>query len=183
LWKKSAALGISRSGGARNPHVFQYTLRLLVPSLGLAPSGLALRFAPGETVLRSGGKPGPGSGPVWRAEDAARPPFARDDFSQALRPVWHPRHLKTVHGELADYAAAGCEQPAAMVEPTKTVDVRGLPRRWQGRLGIVSGWDSIEKWTATTMDSRGRYVRNSANALAVCDCLRRRATSSGVSCA
>ncbi|MGH8652806.1 MAG: hypothetical protein ACREYE_11850 [Gammaproteobacteria bacterium] len=27
--KKSAALGISRSGGARNPHVFQYTLRFL----------------------------------------------------------------------------------------------------------------------------------------------------------
>ena len=80
LVKKSTALGISRSGGARNPHVFQHTLRLLVPSLGLAPSGLALRFAPGETVLRSGGKPGPGNGPVWRAEDATRPPFARDDF-------------------------------------------------------------------------------------------------------
>jgi len=27
--KKFAALGISRSGGARNPHVFQYTLRFL----------------------------------------------------------------------------------------------------------------------------------------------------------
>jgi hypothetical protein len=27
--KKSAALGISRSGGARNPHVFQHTLRFL----------------------------------------------------------------------------------------------------------------------------------------------------------
>ncbi|MGH8656623.1 MAG: hypothetical protein ACREYE_32525 [Gammaproteobacteria bacterium] len=27
--KKSAALGISWSGGARNPHVFQYTLRFL----------------------------------------------------------------------------------------------------------------------------------------------------------
>ncbi|MGH8652192.1 MAG: hypothetical protein ACREYE_08435 [Gammaproteobacteria bacterium] len=27
LEKKSAALGISRFGGARNPHVFQYTLR------------------------------------------------------------------------------------------------------------------------------------------------------------
>ncbi|MGH8652594.1 MAG: hypothetical protein ACREYE_10695 [Gammaproteobacteria bacterium] len=27
--KKSTALGISRSGGARNPHVFQYTLRFL----------------------------------------------------------------------------------------------------------------------------------------------------------
>jgi hypothetical protein len=95
LVKKPTALGISRCilgapsratpwpwrpGGARNPHVFQHTLRLLVPSLGLAPAGLALRFAPGETVLRSGGKPGPGSGPVWRAEDAARPPFARDDF-------------------------------------------------------------------------------------------------------
>jgi len=64
---KSAALGISRcilgapnradpwpwlSGGARNPHVFHYTLRLLVSSLRLAPTGLALRFAPGETVLR-----------------------------------------------------------------------------------------------------------------------------------
>ncbi|MGH8655374.1 MAG: hypothetical protein ACREYE_25815 [Gammaproteobacteria bacterium] len=35
--KKSAALGISRSGGARDPQVFPYTLRLLVPSLGLAP--------------------------------------------------------------------------------------------------------------------------------------------------
>ncbi|MGH8656075.1 MAG: hypothetical protein ACREYE_29585 [Gammaproteobacteria bacterium] len=46
--KKSAALGISCSGGARNPHVFQYTFRF----------------------LRSGG---------------TRPPFARDDFSQALR--------------------------------------------------------------------------------------------------
>ncbi|MGH8653839.1 MAG: hypothetical protein ACREYE_17455 [Gammaproteobacteria bacterium] len=47
--KKSAALGISRSGSA------QYTLRLLVPSMRLAPAGLALHFAPGETVLRSGG--------------------------------------------------------------------------------------------------------------------------------
>ncbi|MGH8610323.1 MAG: hypothetical protein ACREX9_23845, partial [Gammaproteobacteria bacterium] len=47
------------------PHVFQYTLRLLVSSLRLAPSGLARRFAPGETVLRSGG---------------TRPPVARDDF-------------------------------------------------------------------------------------------------------
>ncbi|MGH8650803.1 MAG: hypothetical protein ACREYE_00870 [Gammaproteobacteria bacterium] len=36
----------------------------------LATTGLALRFAPGETVLRSGG---------------TRPPVARDDFSQALR--------------------------------------------------------------------------------------------------
>ncbi|MGH8653474.1 MAG: hypothetical protein ACREYE_15505, partial [Gammaproteobacteria bacterium] len=63
--KKSAALGISCSGGARDPQVFQYTLRLLVPSLGLAPAGLALRFAPGETVPRSGG---------------TRPPVARDDF-------------------------------------------------------------------------------------------------------
>ncbi|MGH8651298.1 MAG: hypothetical protein ACREYE_03515 [Gammaproteobacteria bacterium] len=63
--KKPTALGISRSGGARNPHVFQYTLRLLVPSLGLAPSGLARRFASGETFLRSGG---------------TQPLFARDDF-------------------------------------------------------------------------------------------------------
>ncbi|MGH8651781.1 MAG: hypothetical protein ACREYE_06155 [Gammaproteobacteria bacterium] len=37
---KSAALGISCSGGPRDPHVFHYTLRLLVPSLGLTPSGL-----------------------------------------------------------------------------------------------------------------------------------------------
>ncbi|MGH8652511.1 MAG: hypothetical protein ACREYE_10205 [Gammaproteobacteria bacterium] len=65
LVKKSAALGISCSGGARDPQVFHYTLRLLVPSLGLAPVGLARRFAPGETLLRSGG---------------TRPPFARDDF-------------------------------------------------------------------------------------------------------
>ncbi|MGH8650810.1 MAG: hypothetical protein ACREYE_00905 [Gammaproteobacteria bacterium] len=63
--KKSVALGISRSGGARDPQVFQYTLRLLVFSLRLTPSGLALRFAPGETVLCSGG---------------TRPPFAHDDF-------------------------------------------------------------------------------------------------------
>ncbi|MGH8544648.1 MAG: hypothetical protein ACREX3_13690, partial [Gammaproteobacteria bacterium] len=63
--KKPTALGISRSGGARNPHVFQHTLRLLVPSMGLAPAGLVLRFAPGETVLRSGG---------------TRPPFVRDGF-------------------------------------------------------------------------------------------------------
>ncbi|MGH8653480.1 MAG: hypothetical protein ACREYE_15535 [Gammaproteobacteria bacterium] len=87
--KKSAALGLSCSGGARtnppgadwernqrpagcapemtrnNPRVFQYTLRLLVSSLRLAPTGLALCFAPGETLLRSGG---------------TRPPFARDDF-------------------------------------------------------------------------------------------------------
>ena len=63
--KKPTTLGISRSGGTRNPHVFQYTLRLLVPSVGLAPAGLALRFAPGKTVLRSGG---------------TRPPFARDGF-------------------------------------------------------------------------------------------------------
>ncbi|MGH8651309.1 MAG: hypothetical protein ACREYE_03575 [Gammaproteobacteria bacterium] len=68
--KKSAALGISRAGGARDPQVFQYTLRLLVSSLRLAPAGLARRFAPDETVLRSGG---------------TRLPFARDDFSQALQ--------------------------------------------------------------------------------------------------
>ncbi|MGH8652150.1 MAG: hypothetical protein ACREYE_08220 [Gammaproteobacteria bacterium] len=63
--KKSAALGISRSGGARDPQVFHYTLRLLVSSLRLAPAGLARRFAPGETLLRSGG---------------TRPLVARDDF-------------------------------------------------------------------------------------------------------
>ncbi|MGH8656202.1 MAG: hypothetical protein ACREYE_30245 [Gammaproteobacteria bacterium] len=63
--EKSAALGISCSGGARDPQVFHYTLRLLVSSWGLAPAGLARRFAPGETVLRSGG---------------TRPPFARNDF-------------------------------------------------------------------------------------------------------
>ncbi|MGH8655849.1 MAG: hypothetical protein ACREYE_28360 [Gammaproteobacteria bacterium] len=63
--KKPAALGISCSGGARDPQVFHYTLRLLVPFLRLAPAGLARRFAPGETVLRSGG---------------TRPSFARDDF-------------------------------------------------------------------------------------------------------
>ncbi|MGH8652743.1 MAG: hypothetical protein ACREYE_11505 [Gammaproteobacteria bacterium] len=57
--KKSAALGISRSGGARDPHVFHYTLRLLVSSLRLAPAGLAGRFAPGETLLRSGGTRAP----------------------------------------------------------------------------------------------------------------------------
>ena len=68
------------------PHVDQATLRLLVSSLRLAPSGLALRFAPGETVLRSGGKPGPGSGPAWRAEDATRPPFARDGFFTTSQP-------------------------------------------------------------------------------------------------
>ncbi|MGH8654876.1 MAG: hypothetical protein ACREYE_23150, partial [Gammaproteobacteria bacterium] len=45
--------------------VFHYTLRLLVSSLRLAPAGLARRFAPGETLLRSGG---------------TRPPLARDDF-------------------------------------------------------------------------------------------------------
>jgi hypothetical protein len=32
--------------------MYQHRLRLLIPSLGLARSGLALRFAPGETVLR-----------------------------------------------------------------------------------------------------------------------------------
>ncbi|MGH8656784.1 MAG: hypothetical protein ACREYE_33425 [Gammaproteobacteria bacterium] len=63
--KKSTALETSRSGGAQNPHVFQYTLQLLVPSLGLAPTGLALRFAPGETVLRC---------------DGMRLSFARDNF-------------------------------------------------------------------------------------------------------
>ena len=56
---------MSHSRGARNPHVFQHTLRLLVPSLGLAPAGLALRFVPGETLLRSGGM---------------RLPFAPDGF-------------------------------------------------------------------------------------------------------
>ncbi|MGH8651618.1 MAG: hypothetical protein ACREYE_05295 [Gammaproteobacteria bacterium] len=39
--------------GARNPHVFPHTLRLLVSSLRLAPAGLARRFAPGETRLRA----------------------------------------------------------------------------------------------------------------------------------
>ncbi|MGH8656575.1 MAG: hypothetical protein ACREYE_32270 [Gammaproteobacteria bacterium] len=63
--EKSAALGISRSAGARDPHVFQYTLGLLAPSLRLAPAGLVRRFVPDETVLCSGG---------------TRPLFARDDF-------------------------------------------------------------------------------------------------------
>ncbi|MGH8656806.1 MAG: hypothetical protein ACREYE_33540 [Gammaproteobacteria bacterium] len=67
--KKSTVLGTSSSGGARDPHVFQYTLRLLVSSVRLAPAGLALRFAPGETLLRSGG---------------TRLPFARDDFFHRL---------------------------------------------------------------------------------------------------
>ncbi|MGH8652449.1 MAG: hypothetical protein ACREYE_09865 [Gammaproteobacteria bacterium] len=35
--KKPTALGISRSGGARNPHVFQYTLQFL-RSGGTRPS-------------------------------------------------------------------------------------------------------------------------------------------------
>ncbi|MGH8651600.1 MAG: hypothetical protein ACREYE_05195 [Gammaproteobacteria bacterium] len=35
--KKPTALGISRSGGARNPHVFHYTLRFL-RSGGTRPS-------------------------------------------------------------------------------------------------------------------------------------------------
>ncbi|MGH8653302.1 MAG: hypothetical protein ACREYE_14550 [Gammaproteobacteria bacterium] len=70
--KISAALWISHFGGARNPHVFQYTLRLLVSSVRLAPAGLARRFAPGETVLRSG---------------EMRPPFARDDFFTSSQPV------------------------------------------------------------------------------------------------
>ncbi|MGH8655256.1 MAG: hypothetical protein ACREYE_25180 [Gammaproteobacteria bacterium] len=70
--KKSAALGISHFGGARDPHVFQYPLRLLVSSLRLVPARLVRCFAPGETLLRSG---------------EMRSPFARDDFftsSQAL---------------------------------------------------------------------------------------------------
>ncbi len=73
LVKKSTALGTSRSGGARDPHVFHYTLRLLVSSLRLAPAGLARRFAPGETLLRSGG---------------TRLSFARDDFftSSQIKP-------------------------------------------------------------------------------------------------
>ncbi|MGH8655460.1 MAG: hypothetical protein ACREYE_26300 [Gammaproteobacteria bacterium] len=57
--KKSAALGISRSGGARDPHVFQYTLRLLVSSLRLAPAGLARRFAPGGRRLECRVRPRP----------------------------------------------------------------------------------------------------------------------------
>ncbi|MGH8656373.1 MAG: hypothetical protein ACREYE_31180 [Gammaproteobacteria bacterium] len=42
--KKSAALGISCFGGARDPQVFQYTLRLLVSSLRLAPGGAYAPF-------------------------------------------------------------------------------------------------------------------------------------------
>jgi hypothetical protein len=72
LVKKSTALGISSSGGA--PIFFQHTLRF----------------------LRSGGKPGPGSGPVWRAEDAARPPFARDDFFTSSQ----TRRLKLFRGSI-----------------------------------------------------------------------------------
>ncbi|MGH8654837.1 MAG: hypothetical protein ACREYE_22940 [Gammaproteobacteria bacterium] len=48
---------------------------MLVPSLGLAPAGLARRFAPGETVLRSGG---------------TGPPFARDDFFTSSH-FWIPQ--------------------------------------------------------------------------------------------
>ncbi|MGH8656799.1 MAG: hypothetical protein ACREYE_33505 [Gammaproteobacteria bacterium] len=66
---KSAALGISRSGGARDPQVLRNTLRLLVSSLRLAPAGLARRFAPGKTVLRSGG---------------TRPPFGSRRFFHKL---------------------------------------------------------------------------------------------------
>ncbi|MGH8653292.1 MAG: hypothetical protein ACREYE_14500 [Gammaproteobacteria bacterium] len=63
--KKSAALGISHFGGARDPHVFHDTLRLLVSSSRLAPAGLALHFAAGETLLCSG---------------EMRPPVARNGF-------------------------------------------------------------------------------------------------------
>ncbi|MGH8644332.1 MAG: hypothetical protein ACREX4_07700, partial [Gammaproteobacteria bacterium] len=38
--------------GWRATILMYFTIRLLVPSLGLAPSGLALRFAPGETRPR-----------------------------------------------------------------------------------------------------------------------------------
>ncbi|MGH8652682.1 MAG: hypothetical protein ACREYE_11175 [Gammaproteobacteria bacterium] len=61
--------------GARNPHVFQYTFRLLVSSMRLTPAELARRFAPGETLLRSGG---------------TRPPFARDDFFTNSQAVTRP---------------------------------------------------------------------------------------------
>ena len=78
--KKSTALGISRSGGARNPHVFQYTLRLLVPSLGLAPLGLALLFAPGETVLRSAESQGQGAALFGAPRMQCELPSLADDF-------------------------------------------------------------------------------------------------------
>ncbi|MGH8656612.1 MAG: hypothetical protein ACREYE_32465 [Gammaproteobacteria bacterium] len=53
--KKPTALGISRSGGARNPHVFQYTLRFL-RSGGTRPSfardgfSQTLRAFPGQAL-------------------------------------------------------------------------------------------------------------------------------------
>ncbi|MGH8613908.1 MAG: type II toxin-antitoxin system Phd/YefM family antitoxin [Gammaproteobacteria bacterium] len=43
-----------RSGHPRNPRILHGMRRLVVPSVGLALSGLARRFAPSETVLRSG---------------------------------------------------------------------------------------------------------------------------------
>ncbi|MGH8656656.1 MAG: hypothetical protein ACREYE_32730 [Gammaproteobacteria bacterium] len=74
--KKSVALGISRSGGTRDPHVTQYTLRLLVSSVRLAPSGLrSVSFptkrscAPAERDL----------------------PSLTTIFSQALREIIEPR--------------------------------------------------------------------------------------------
>ncbi|MGH8656455.1 MAG: hypothetical protein ACREYE_31610 [Gammaproteobacteria bacterium] len=72
---------------ARDPQVFHYTLRLLVSSLRLAPAGLARRFAPGETVLCSGG---------------TRPPFAHDDFftsSQSRRRISLPPSAPSMDGK------------------------------------------------------------------------------------
>ncbi|MGH8488908.1 MAG: type II secretion system secretin GspD [Gammaproteobacteria bacterium] len=112
--KKSAALGISRSGGARNPHVFQYTLRLLASSLRLAPSGHMRRFVPDETVLCSGG---------------TRDPIARDDFFTSSEGSVGRGAWKTL-GALCTWIAVASALGATAQEPYtlnfKDADIRAF---------------------------------------------------------
>ncbi|MGH8650700.1 MAG: hypothetical protein ACREYE_00325 [Gammaproteobacteria bacterium] len=66
--KKPTALGISRSGGARKPHVFQYTLRFL-RSGGTRPS-----FARDGFFTNSHSRHRP---PPWRGAGPPRRPCGR----------------------------------------------------------------------------------------------------------
>jgi ABC-2 type transport system ATP-binding protein len=107
---------------------------VLVPSLGLTPSGLALRFAPGETVLRSGG---------------TRPPFARDDFftsseafrSRKTRNIVNPRgsHARLV-GEHTGRTPS-CERPRIAVRSEHLIEALAGPK------SILSN-----SWSAATVD-------------------------------
>ncbi|MDQ3777114.1 MAG: phage Gp37/Gp68 family protein [Pseudomonadota bacterium] len=70
--KKPTALGISRSGGARNPHVFQYTLRFLRSGETRPPFARDGFFTTSHSVLSTTSTCAASTGRSWAANQVPR---------------------------------------------------------------------------------------------------------------